>query len=105
MDRRSVLTMFRRNLLIFHSGALGDFIVTWPIAMAAARLYAQSRIIYVTGSEKGVLAERLLRVDSVDVEGGWSELFSESPNLSENPRKLLDGAHVVLSFVASPVDR
>jgi len=29
--------MFRRNFLIFHSGALGDFIVTWPIAMAASR--------------------------------------------------------------------
>jgi ADP-heptose:LPS heptosyltransferase len=97
--------VFRRNLLIFHSGALGDFIVTWPIAMAASRLYAQSRVIYVTSSEKGALAERLLRVDSTDVEGGWSELFSESPNLSERTWKMLDGTHFAMSFVASANDR
>ena len=85
--------MFRRNFFIFHSGALGDFIVTWPIAMAASRLYAQSRVIYVTNSEKGALAERLLRVDSTDVETGWHELFSESPDFNEKTRRLLDGAH------------
>ena len=26
--------MLRRNVLIFHQAALGDFIVTWPLAMA-----------------------------------------------------------------------
>ena len=97
--------MFRRNFLIFHSGALGDFIVTWPIAMAASRLYAQSRVAYVVPSEKGALAERLLRVDSIDSETGWHELFSESPNLAEQTRKTLDGAHFALSFVASANDR
>ncbi|CAN5352472.1 glycosyltransferase family 9 protein [soil metagenome] len=97
--------MFRRNLLIFHSGALGDFVVTWPIALAASRLYAQSRVIYVTASDKGTLAERLLRVDSSDAEGGWSELYSESPNLSEKTWKMLDSTHFALTFVATPGDR
>jgi ADP-heptose:LPS heptosyltransferase len=97
--------VFRRNFLIFHSGALGDFIVTWPIAMAASRLYAQSRVMFVVSSEKGALAERLLRVDAIDSEAGWHELFSESPNMSERTRKTLDGAHFALSFVASANDR
>lgn len=97
--------MFRRNFLIFHSGALGDFVVTWPIAMAASRLYAQSRVIYVVSGEKSALAERLLRVDAIDSETGWHELFSESPNLSERTWKTIDGAHFALSFVASANDR
>jgi ADP-heptose:LPS heptosyltransferase len=57
----------RRNVLIFHQGALGDFIVTWPLALALGRLFPQSRVMYVSAREKGLLAERLLRVESVDV--------------------------------------
>ena len=68
--------MLRRNVLIFHSGALGDFILTWPLALALGRLFPQSRVFYVTARQKGLLAERVLRVESVDVETGWHHLFS-----------------------------
>src|SRR5438067_1389585 len=54
--------MLRRNVLIFHSGAMGDFILTWPLALALGRLFPQSRIFYVTHRQKGLLAERVLRV-------------------------------------------
>ena len=93
--------MLRRNVLIFHHGALGDFVLTWPLAMALSRVFPQSRVIYVAASQKGALAERVLRVDSVDVEGGWHQLFSEAPKLPEPAAKLLAGAHGVFSFVAS----
>jgi hypothetical protein len=68
----------RRNVLIFHSGALGDFILTWPLAVTLGRLLPQSRIFYVTHGEKGKLAEKVLGVESVDLESGWHHLFTES---------------------------
>ena len=70
----------RRNVLIFHSGALGDFILTWPLALALGRLFPQSRIYYVTHGQKGALAEKVLRVESVDAEAGWHPLFAEAPS-------------------------
>ena len=95
----------RRNILLFHQGALGDFIVTWPLALAMGRVFAQSRVFYVTTAQKGALAERALRVESVDVEGGWHHLFSESPQLPESAARLLDGAQWVINFVADANDR
>ena len=96
--------MLRRNVLIFHHGALGDFVLTWPLAMALSRVFPQSRIVYVCASQKGALAERVLRVESVDVEGGWHQLFSEAPKLPGPATKLLAGAHSVFTFVAGPQD-
>src|SRR3954467_589920 len=92
----------RRNVLIFHLGALGDFVMTWPLAMAAGRLFAQSRVMYVSHAQKGALAERVLRVERVDIEQGWHQLFAEKPQLPECAAKLLDGAHSIFSFIASP---
>jgi heptosyltransferase III len=97
--------MLRRNVLIFHAAALGDFIVTWPLALALARLYPQSRIYYVTHSQKGALAERVLRIESSDSEAGWHHLFSETPALPEPAAKLLGNAHTILSFVAASTER
>jgi ADP-heptose:LPS heptosyltransferase len=99
------LMVLRRNILLFHQGALGDFIVTWPLAVALARLHPQSRVFYVTAGQKGALAERVLRVESVDVEsGGWHQLFSQTPDLPVQSAKLLAGAHTVVSFLAGPDD-
>src|SRR5271170_6854556 len=96
----------RRNILIFHLGALGDFVVTWPLALALARLHPQSRVFYVTHGEKGALAERVLRVESLDIEsGGWHRLFGDAPELPAPAAKALAGAHTVLSFVSGPDDR
>jgi len=97
-------TVLHRNVLIFHQAALGDFIVTWPLAMALSRIMPQSRIIYVTHSQKGKLAERVLRVESADAEGGWHALFSDAPQLPERAAKLLEGAHTVVSFSADSDD-
>ena len=91
----------RRNVLIFHSAALGDFVLTWPLAVALARIYAQSRIVYVTGRDKGLLAERVLRLESADVEGGWHGLYGDGV-LPERAGKLLAGAHAVYAFGPPP---
>ena len=94
----------RRNILIFHQGALGDFVVTWPLALGLGRVFAQSRVFYVTSGQKGALAERALRVESVDVEGGWHGLFSAEPKVPERGLRLVQGAQWVISFVAGAGD-
>jgi ADP-heptose:LPS heptosyltransferase len=96
--------MFRRNVLIFHLGALGDFILTWPVALALARLYPQSRIFYVTHAGKGQLAERALRIDSTDIESGWHALFADRAELPPAAEKLLTTAHTVVSFLSNGDD-
>ncbi len=97
--------MLRRNVLIFHAGALGDFVVTWPLALALGRLHPQSRIIYVTPGQKGKLAEKALRTESLDADTGWHALFSpDASTLPDPQRKALQNAHSIFSFVASPGD-
>lgn len=93
-----------RNVLIFHQAALGDFIVTWPLALALGRMFAQSRIIYVTHSSKGKLAEKVLGIESIDAEQGWHLLHAADAKLPEMNAKLLAGAHTIVSFVSTPGD-
>lgn len=93
----------RRNILIFHQGALGDFVVTWPIALALARIHPQSRVFYVTQAQKGKLAEKALGVEWADADAGWHGLFGDGGvPLADVPGRLLAGAHSVLSFVSAP---
>lgn len=98
------MRVLRRNVLVFHSAALGDFIVTWPLALALGRVFPQSRIIYVTAASKGALAEKMLGVESTDVEAGWHALFSENRSLPEAATRRLAGAHTIISFVSKPDD-
>src|SRR5688500_8223697 len=93
----------RRNVLIFHLGALGDFLLTWPLAMALTRIHPQSRVFYITHAQKGQLAERLLRTESADIESAWHHLFADPSKLPDPARKLLAGAHTVCSLIASPL--
>jgi ADP-heptose:LPS heptosyltransferase len=90
--------MLRRNVLIFHAGALGDFVLTWPLVMALGRLHPQSRIIVVTHASKGALAELALHVESHDVEQGWHGLFTDDATLPERPALMLEGAHAIYTF-------
>jgi ADP-heptose:LPS heptosyltransferase len=94
----------RRNILIFHAAALGDFIVTWPLALALARVHPQSRVFYVTQRTKGLLAERVLRLESADSEAGWHAMFTAGSTLPEPQARLLAGAHSVVSFLSTPGD-
>lgn len=93
----------RRNVLIFHAGALGDFVLTWPLALALARLYPQSRVWYVTHAGKGVLAERALRLESSDLESGWHALFAGTAP-PERPLALLERTHTLVSFLSDGAD-
>jgi len=94
--------MLRRNVLIFHQAALGDFVLTWPLAVTLGRLYPQSRIMYVTSGGKGKLAERALGVDALDAETGWPALFAKEPTVIEPVAKALVQAHAIFDFVAGP---
>jgi ADP-heptose:LPS heptosyltransferase len=91
--------MLRRNILIFHTGGLGDFVLTWPFAVALARIYPQSRIIYLTQQQKGELARRVLRLESADIEAGWHGLFAEGGHLPPAATGLLQAARAVFSFL------
>jgi heptosyltransferase III len=93
--------ILRRNILLFHLGALGDFVLTWPLALALARLHPQSRVIYVTHGQKGALAEKALNLESRDIEGGRHHLYGQAGALPEPAKKLLQGAHSIYSFIAS----
>ena len=91
--------MLKRNVLIFHQAALGDFVLTWPLAIALGRLYPQSRVRYVTAGSKGRLAERVIGVDALDAETGWPALFGEAPKVTEPVARALAGAHAIFDFV------
>jgi ADP-heptose:LPS heptosyltransferase len=97
------MAALRRNILLFHQGALGDFVLTWPVAMALARIHPQSRIFYITHARKGKLAERAIGVESVVADAGWHALLGDAATpLPDLPAKLLDGAHSVVSFLSAP---
>ena len=97
---QSATGLIPRNVLIFHQAALGDFIVTWPLAVACGRLFPQSRIIYVTASGKGRLAEHVLGVESVDAESGFAALWADAADLPPGARRMVESAHAIFSFVA-----
>src|SRR5580704_1478359 len=96
--------MLPRNILIFHAGALGDFIQTWPLGLALGRLHPQSRVIFITQKQKGVLAEKLLSLESIDVETGWRNLFGDATKLPDPCRAKLASAHTIVTFIARPGD-
>ena len=97
--------VMRRNILIFHLGALGDFVLTWPVAMALGRLFPQCRIFYVTHPEKGQLAEKAIGVESISIEAGWHELFADTAKLSEAAQNRLLSAQTVISFLSNGNDK
>jgi heptosyltransferase-3 len=96
--------VIRRHVLIFHQAALGDFVVTWPIAVALGRMFPQSRISYVTHASKGQLASRVIGVEEMDAEQGWHLLHAEDAQLPEANARTLAGAHMIVSFASNADD-
>jgi heptosyltransferase III len=96
--------MIRRNALIFQSGGLGDFVLTWPLGLALGRLYPQSRIIYVSQASKGELAAAALGLDWRDAESSWSGLYSNPSGLSDKTLKTVIESHCVYTFIAGAGD-
>ena len=94
----------RRNVLILHSGALGDFVVSWPLVLALGRTQPQSRIIVVTSGSKGKLAEAALRVESADIEAGWQGLYADGGEPKGPAEKLVRGAREIYSFASREGD-
>jgi ADP-heptose:LPS heptosyltransferase len=96
--------VLRRNILIFHQAALGDFVLSWPLALALGRLYPQSRIIYITQSQKGKLAEKAIRTESIDVETGWHHLHGDASSLPDPAKRTLENANSIFSFISTEDD-
>lgn len=88
----------RRYILIFHQAALGDFVMTWPLAMALGRVFAQSRVMYVTGSEKGALAENVIGVEHVSADAGWHLLHSAAEIKDDRILRMLAGTQCAVLF-------
>ncbi|MDB5328384.1 MAG: putative glycosyltransferase [Phycisphaerales bacterium] len=88
----------RRYILIFHQAALGDFVMTWPLAMALGRVFAQSRVMYVTGVDKGQLAEAVLGVESLSADSGWHALHGTAETTDERMLRMLKGTQCVVLF-------
>ncbi len=87
-----------RTILLFHAAALGDFGFTWPISLALARLHPHSRVFYVTHGQKGQLVRRVLRLEALDVESGWSALDVEGAEPPEACRRRLADSHTIVNF-------
>lgn len=68
--------------------------------MALGRVMAQSRVFYVTAPQKGALAEQLAQVESVSAEQGWHGLWGDGSGLSEQAKRMLDTAQMVVGFMA-----
>jgi heptosyltransferase-3 len=96
--------MLARNVLIFHTGALGDFVLSWPLGLALGRLFPQSRVFYVAQKQKGALAEVALRLESLDLESGWHALFGDAATLAEANRKKLESSHYIATYLAKAGD-
>ena len=95
----------KRAILIFHTGALGDFVLTLFVAKALQRLYPHHEIIYVSHGSKGQLASRVLGTGMSDIEGArWHTLHSPVPVLYLPARELLDRAERAICFVAGAGD-
>ncbi len=90
----------RRNVLVLHAGALGDFVLSWPLILALSRIHPQSRIIVVTHASKGALAETALHVESSDIEQGWHTLFAAGGAAPDPVVRMLSAAHSIYSFVS-----
>lgn len=99
-----LFTVLRRNVLILHAGALGDFLLSWPLIMALARLHPQSRIIVVAQHSKCALAEKALQIEHADVESGWHAIHSPDAAPAEPVMRLLSSAHSIYSFVSQAGD-
>lgn len=90
-----------RSIAIFHAGALGDFIVTWFVALGLGRTFPGHEVSYITHSSKGRLGERFLGTSFNEIEvGGWHTLFGEEVKLGLQARRLMDRCDEVVSFVA-----
>jgi ADP-heptose:LPS heptosyltransferase len=94
-----------RYALIFHSGGLGDFVLSWPLGLALGRLHPQSRIIYVTPSSKGELVSAALGLEWRDAETGWSGLYSNPSGMGDKTLKMVAEAHSVFTFIAEAGDQ
>ncbi len=89
--------------MIFHQAALGDFVLSWPIALMLGRTMAQSRVIYVTPPGKGALAERAISVESRDADR-YTSLFAAGTTIPDNIRKSIVDASHIITFVSSGQD-
>ncbi len=95
----------RAATLVFHAGALGDFILTWPLAVALQHAYPDTDVTYITHPSKGELAARFLATSSSSADqNGWHTLYSDSPALAQPASDVLARAESCFCFTAAGED-
>lgn len=88
------------RVVVFHAGALGDFVMIWPLLRALRAARAGVRIIAPAGH--AALAERELGVRGIGSERAWvTGLWREEGRVQPCNEP---GADLVISFVADDVD-
>lgn len=91
------------SILVFHQGALGDFVLTFPILHALPR-----PLTLVAPSEKAHVAQRILEdIELLDVDAlPWHRLFQPDLPLGDAKPLLphLHHARIIVSYVSSGGD-
>lgn len=97
--------MDRSSILLFHAGALGDFVLTWFVARGLAQIRRDHEVAYVTHTAKAKLAARFLGTGASSLDlCGWHTLFAEVPSLHLSARQLLDRATSAVCFISDETD-
>lgn len=84
---------------VFHRGALGDSILTWPMLRAQGERGA--RVVFVADGDKARLAARVLGVEGLDAEQRrFAELWRQDARPSP-----VTGVHRVVAFIADEMTK
>ena len=94
----------RLGFFVLRSGALGDFVLTFPVLAAIRRLFARAEVVLGARSQFGRLAcasglaDDLVSEDSPEI----VRLYAEPPDGGRALRERLGRFDVAVSFVLSP---
>ncbi len=93
------------HTLVYHTGALGDFITTLPALEAFVRIHGQSRLLLLGKREHGILGVATNHLSSfVDIEQArFASLFTKVPRFERMPEIASAEAAIVFATEESPV--
>jgi heptosyltransferase-3 len=99
-----VLFRFKKKLLVWHQGALGDLLLAGPALVAVSRHYPEARLLGVGHPQRWRLLAGTLPLAAI-WDGGeavWAGLFQEQGALSPLLQERLAGVDLALVFGPRP---
>ncbi|MBP7936668.1 MAG: glycosyltransferase family 9 protein [Phycisphaerae bacterium] len=93
-------------ILVFHQGAIGDFLLTLPVIQAAREAAGAARVEVVASASSARVAAGRSVVDTwtSPEQVGLHTLFGEGSDLDEGLVRRLEQASLVLSFLGGPAE-